>query len=203
MSTSTLPERGRTANWPRMRPRFSLEPACGADDVMRALRDAEALRLQTAGGERRVEGTFSERHGVLMLPEVERQFWSTQLGLTVQAPHVAPDGTPRPTRVLGVFSPQPEIWTAYVFAIGLLALVGACGAMYAVVQLTLGQAPSGLLASLIALLVGALVYTSTLVGQGLAAEEMYELRRHLDACIDEAEARARRAPATARESAQL
>jgi len=180
-----------------MRPRFTVELDCSADHVM------DALRSDESNEERGVEGTFSERHGVLTLPDAERQFWSTQLGITIEDPRTGPDGRPRPTRALGVFSPQPEIWTAYVFAVGILMLIGACGLMFAVVQLTLGHAPWGLVASLIAVLVGALVYTSTLVGQGLAAAEMYKLRSYLDDRLDEAEAEARQAPQTARESAQL
>lgn len=194
---TTLPERGRTINWPRMRPRFTVELGCSADHVMGALRSDE---FNAGDG---IEGTFSEHHGVLTLPEAERQFWSTHLGLTIEVARKDADGQTRPTRVLGVFSPQPEVWTAYVFAVGILMLIGASGLMFAVVQLTLGHAPWGLVASLIAVLVGALVYTSTLVGQGLAAAEMYRLRSHLDDCLEAAEARARRAPATARESAQL
>lgn len=197
MSVSTLPDRGRTINWPRMRPRFILEPGCSAEHVMRALRSDESRT------ERGVEGRFSTRHGILMLPESERQFWSTQLGLTIEDARPGPDGGMRPTRVLGVFSPQPEIWTAYVFAIGTLALISLCGVMYAVVQLTLGEWPTALLATLVAVLLAALLYTSTLVGQGLAAREMYELRSDLDARLEAALAISGREPTTIRESAQL
>ena len=56
---------------------------------------------------------------------------------------------------------------------------------------------------LIAVLVGGLLYTSTLVGQGLAAGEMYALRSYLDDRLEEAEAAAAREPATPRDSAQL
>ncbi len=44
---------------------------------------------------------------------------------------------------------------------------------------------------------------ATLVGQGLAAPEMYELRSYLDDRLEEAEAKAGQAPVTVRESAQL
>jgi len=146
---------------------------------------------------------LSERHAVLMVPEAERQFWSTQLGLEVEDASGSGGRSGPSTRVLGVFSPQPEIWTAFVFAIGTLSAVAVFGAMYAVVQLTMGEVPTCLLASVIAVLAGGLVYTSTLVGQGLTADEMYRLRSFLDDCLDDARRHARRAPATARESAQL
>ena len=174
---ATLEDRRRTGNWPRMRPRFILEIDCSAERVM------NALRSDTERAEAGVEGRFSERHGVLTLPEDEREFWSTQLGLTIE------DAGERRTRVLGVFSPHPEIWTGYVFAIGVLAGVAVFGLMYAVVQLSMGSAPWCLLASIIAVLMAGLVYTSTLVGQGLTADEMYRLRSYLDDRLEAAEAR--------------
>jgi hypothetical protein len=67
----------------------------------------------------------------------------------------------------------------------------------------MGQAPWALVASLVAALVAGLVYTSTLVGQGLAASEMYTLRSFFDDRLAEAEKDARREPRTARASAQL
>lgn len=189
--------RERTVNWPRMRPRFIVEVGCGAEPIMEALRGG--------GGEegRAFEGHFSERHGVIMMPEDDRQFWSTRLDLTVDQEHTGADGSTVPTRVFGVFCPNPEIWQVYVFAIGTLAVLGLCGLIYGFVQLALGHMPWALLVPLLCTLVGALLYTSTLVGQGLAAPEMYELRSYLDDRLQEAEAKAAHAPTTARESAQL
>ncbi len=189
----TLQDLARPANWPRMRPRFSVDVECDAAQVMKALRSG------VERGAERVEGRFSDRHGVLSVPAGEQRFWSTQLGLTVEPV----DEARTMTRVLGVFSPHPEIWTAYVFAIGTLCVLGVFGVMYAIVQLSMGHAPWALVVSLVAVLLALLAYTSTLVGQGLALGEMYQLRSHVDDCLEAAVAAARRTPATARESAQL
>jgi len=180
-----------------MRPRFILEVACGTDCVM------EALRAGVARDEGWIEGQISDRHAVMTLPEEERRFWSTYLNITVEDARVDPVEDPRPTRVLGVFQPRPEIWTAYIFAVGILLLIGVFGLMVAIVQLTMGLAAWGLLASLISSLVGGLVYTSTLVGQGLALGEMYHLRRRLDDYLDDARKAGECAPATAEDSARL
>jgi hypothetical protein len=197
MSASAPEQQGRTVRWPRMRPRFHLQVGCSVGQLM------DALRAGAERPEAGVEGHFSERHGVLTLPEDERQFWSTQLGITVEAQTGDVDGEPACTRVLGVFSPHPEIWTAYVFAIGTLTGVGVFGALYTVVQWSVGQAPWAALVSLFALLAGGLVYTSTLVGQSLALGEMYRLRSHLDECLEGALVRARAEPTSAMDSAQL
>lgn len=178
---------GRGSNWPRMRPRFIAEVDCRVEEVMAALAEDPA---RSAAG---IEGRFSERHGVLRVDTSERRFWSTQLGITIEAPRAGADGPEVPTRVLGVFSPHPEIWTGYVFAVGTLAGISVFGVVYAIVQLSMGNAPWCLLGSVIATLLGALVYTSTLVGQGLTADEMYRLRRYLDQRLGAAESRARTA----------
>jgi len=180
-----------------MRPRFVLEVKCDAGLVMDLLREGAERHDQG------LDGRFSERHGVVMIAEHEREFWSTQLGITVEDTQVDASGAQRPTHVLGVFSPHPEIWTAYVFAIGTLTTIGIFGLMYGIAQLSMGHAPWGMLVSTIAVLVGGLLYTSTLVGQSLALGEMYLLRSYVDDCLDEAQARALRDARTAPESAQL
>ncbi len=196
-SASSLPERGRTVRWPKMRPRFVVEVDCEVGHVMHELRAA------ASAAEPRVAADLATHNGVLSVPETERAFWSTYLDLTLERRPAPPDAARGSTRVLGVFSPQPEIWTAYVFTIGSLVVAAIFGVMVAIVQLALGDVPWGLLVTLVAVLLGALVYTTTLVGQGLAADEMYRLRSHLDECLQRAEARARDEPPTALESARL
>ena len=197
VSTPKLADSVPPAAWPRMRPRFTVELDCGATDVMHALRAGVARDVEL------IEGEFSERHAVLTLPKDALRFWSTHLSIEVEAASGGPVDGASATRVLGIFQPRPEIWTAYVFAIGILVTIGVFGAMVAIVQLTLGHGVWGLFASLIAGLVGGLVYTSTLVGQGLALGEMYHLRRKLDEYLEDARAAGQRVPKTAADSAQL
>ena len=197
MAVTTLQDMVKPGNWPRMRPRFIVAVTCSADQVV------EVFRSDKVDNPQSIEGNFSERHCVLNMPEEVRQFWSTQCGLTIEDARSVADGPDRPTRVLGVFSPHPEIWTAYVFAIGVLGIIAVCGLMYAIVQLSMGHGPWALLASVFAVLVAGLLYTSTLVGQGLALGEMYALRSYVEDCLEAAMSSAEQEPATARESAQL
>jgi hypothetical protein len=182
---------------PRMRPRFILEVACSVEDMM------ESLRRRIDDNAHGVQGSFSERHGVLMIPEQERRFWSPQLGVTIEDRSRQIETGEAPTRVLGIFSPHPDIWTAFVFTLGILISIGVFGSMWAIVQLSLSRPPWALLAPLAAALLGGLVYAATLVGQGLGSDETYRLRSYLDECIGDAEARAALEPRTARDSAQL
>jgi hypothetical protein len=176
-----------------MRPRFSVEVACGVEDVMKALRG----RLEdNAQG---LSATYSRRHGVLEFPEEQRHFWSPRLSLTVDALDEAGDRT----RVSGLFSPHPHIWQAFVFSYGVLFILGFFGLMYGFAELALGRTPWAMLVSLGSGVLAAFVYGATFIGQGLGAEEMYRLRAYLDEGLEAAQASHAARPKTAGESAQL
>lgn len=178
---------------PRMRPRFAIELVCTIEDVM------SELRGQLPDNVRGLEGVFSKRHGVLRFPEERRHFWSPQLSLTVESI----DEDEHRTRVRGVFSPHPQVWTAFVFVYLTLFVLGFFGLMYGFAQLGLGHRPDALLVPAVTSVLGAGVYAASFVGQGLGAEEMYHLRASLDDCMSGAEKNAATRPKTSRDSSQL
>ncbi len=183
---------------PRMRPSFTLDMACNSEDLMTAFRSRLPEQAE------RLEGEFSTRHGVLRIRADERQFWSPTLDLTIDAVGGGEgDSGPDRTRLWGTFSPRPEIWTAFVFAIGTLVIASVFSGIYGVAQLMLGHLPWALLVPVFAILLAALIYTSALVGQGLSIADMYALRAFVDDCQREAEASSTREPRTAVDSAQL
>lgn len=175
---------------PRMRPRFEMKVECGVEDVM------ERIQARLSAGGQSIEGAFTRRHGVLMMPDTRRRFWSPQLGLSLE--DVA-DGA----WIRGRFSPHPHIWTAFMFVYGILFMFGVSGAVYAVVEFALGRSPWALLVPIGCTVLAAFVYGAAFIGQGLGAEEMYELRRFLDDCVDEAVAQEWTTPVTPRDSANL
>jgi len=180
-------------NQPRMRPRFAVEVDSGVEDVMTALRD------RAAGNVQGVRVKCTRRHGVLDFPKQARNFWSPQLGLTVEAVGES-EGR---TCVVGHFSPHPHIWQAFVFVYGTLFAAGFFSLMFGFAELAMGRTPWALLGPVAAIALAAFVYGATFIGQGLGAEEMYRLRAFLDGCVEEAQERHRARPATAAESAQL
>jgi len=178
---------------PRQRPRFAVELHCGPEDVMAMLRD----RLD--GNVQDVVGTFSRRHGVLKMPLERRHFWSPQLSLTVEEVEQEAGRT----RVRGVIAPHPDIWTGFVFTYGTLFLVGLCGLMYGFAQLSLGQPPTAFVVPVAALALAGFVYGAAFIGQGLGADEVYQLRGYLDGCLEAAAERGRKRSKTALDSARL
>jgi hypothetical protein len=174
-----------------MRPSFVLESPCRAEDAMSILRE----RIDDAG--QRVEGSFSRKHGVLCMPPENRRFWSPCLDLTIddEDPSASEEGGGHArVKVWGTFSPRPEIWTGFVFAVGTLSILSILSLFFGVAQVMLGHTPWALLIPLAAMLIALGIYASALIGQGLAGDDMYQMRAYVDGCLGEAEERARRRP---------
>jgi hypothetical protein len=177
----------------RMRPRFQLDVACEAETLVRVLRD----RIEDS--DPGLEGFFDPRHCVLRIPPARRAFWSPELDLTFERRE---DGGPG-VRVRCLFGPRPGVWTGFAFVYAALAALAFVGALCGVAQVTLGEPLWGFAATGIALAAIGAVYAGSFIGQGLAAAQMYQLRRYLDVCIAAAEQRAFAEPRTALDSAQL
>ena len=167
---------------PRMRPTFEVEAGCERTDLI------EALRAQLEADRADVVGTVSARQCALAVVREERRFWTPSLDLAFDD---ASTTGARRTRIWGTFSPRPEIWTAYVFAIGTLVIASLFAGMYGLAQLALGHAPTALAVPAAAAVAGFALYLSALIGQGLSIAEMYRLRAFVDDCLRVAEAAAR------------
>lgn len=178
---------------PRMRPRYIIDVATGADGIMASLRGR--LEASRPG----LVGVFTERHGVVRLSPARRRFWSPQLDILIE-PHV--EGMDH-SRVVVRFAPHPPIWLAFVFTYAVLFALGLSGVMYAIAELSMGRAPWCLVSTALAIGAAAFVYGAAFIGQGLGADDMFELRTWLDQCLAEARERARRVPVSPRDSAQL
>ena len=181
----------------KMRPRFAVAVHCEQETVVAALRD----HIDEA--DPALEGRFDTGHCVLRIPEARRYFWSPELDVTFD-PLEEGDAEPASgVRVRCLFAPRPGVWTGFAFVYAVLAAVTLAGSLYGLAQLTLGRTPMGLAVAGAALVLVAAIYGATFIGQGLAATQMYEIRSYLDACLERAEARARRTPRTALDSARL
>jgi len=125
-------------------------------------------RLRGIGFDHRIELSIAGR---------EHHFWSPQLVAAMRAD--GEGGAILEAR----FGPDPYVWALYLFATGAALLVTGWALLFGLVQLSLGQSPTGLYATPILAIIGGLVYGATFVGQGLGGEQMYVLRTTLvDLC---------------------
>ncbi|MDH5493573.1 MAG: hypothetical protein OEY14_16585, partial [Myxococcales bacterium] len=158
---------------PRMRPRFSIDSERDVEALMASFREA----LDSGAGT--VRGLAFRRHVELTTPDPRRRPWSPQLSLELK------EGVEGGSQIEGRFGPHPNLWSTFMFLYGTIFMLGLCGGIFGLAQLALGHAPWALLSPLGAALMAAFVYGAALIGQGLGADEMYELRRFVDSCLEQ------------------
>ena len=155
----------------RLRPRFELSTQLLPDDVVARVKDKLAGRRET------IAGLFAPAR-IELWPQPPRQhLWSPQLTIDLV-------GYPGGTRLDARFAPHPHVWSLYLalHALGAFATIGA--AVFGVSQYLAGQSPWALWALPIAPVLAALVWALAFVGQGLGAEQMYELRRFVEEALE-------------------
>lgn len=167
---------------PRMRPRFEVPLAAHQADILDRVRQ----RLNAPGCP--LAGQVLAGHALIRLPDARQSLLSPVLTLEV----VTRDGHPV---LVGRFSPQPNVWTGFMLVYGVLAMLGLTGLMYGFAQMTVDQAPWSMLAAPLALALIGFVYGAAFIGQGLTADQMYELRAFVDAALADNQACAAPPPA--------
>lgn len=160
------------AQRPRMRPTFELALA---DDGRAVLTRLEAL---LASGLTGLAGQVLPRHAVLHLPTERRSLLSPFLNLEL----VDRDGR---GVLRGRFSPHPNVWTGFIAVYAFLAMVGTVFTWYGLAQWTMGDAPWALVGAPAALALMAFVYGAAVIGQGLTADEMHDLRSLVERAVAE------------------
>jgi hypothetical protein len=151
-----------------MRPTFEIALAPGDDRIL------ERLRRRLERGDHGIRGQVVQGHALLKLPAERRSLLSPVLNLEVVE-------TGAGARILrGRFSPRPNVWTGFMAIYGVLVLVALAGLMYGLAKLTVDEAPWPMLAVPICAALYAFVYGAAFIGQGLTADEMYELRAFVD-----------------------
>jgi len=158
---------------PRMRPRFELTSELPVEEI------TARFRARLAATDRPVAGLVFRKHVELTSPPERKHLWSPHLGLSLEAREAGG------TRVRGRFAPAPGVWTGFMAIHGVLIMLGIGGTMYGIAEWMLGRTPWTLLAPLLSAALVAFVAGAAFVGQGLGSEEMYELRRFVDECLEE------------------
>jgi len=160
-----------TVRRPRARPRFGFGLASPPDAVVKQLES----RLEAASG---VEGQVFRRTVLLTIPPKQRKFWSPQLDIQVEE---GPEGG---TQLCACFSPHPQLWTGFIGAQALFALLAVAAGVYGTSLMMLGQPAWLAFGAMGAFLVcGGLVYGGAYVGQGLGSDEMYALRAFVESAL--------------------
>jgi hypothetical protein len=162
------------AQRPRMRPRFRIPVSGDGSAVLEQL----ASQLQTP--DNLLTGQTVRGHAYIQLTEERRSMLSPVLNLELDE---GSDGTV----LSGRYSPAPNVWTGFMALYIFLGLCGFAGLMYGWAQTTVDEFPWGFFAFPASLALMAFVYGAAVIGQGLTADEMYDLRAFVDRAVDRSE----------------
>ena len=147
----------------RMRPRFEGVVDAPAEEVQARLR--RAVEAQD-----RFRGRVYDTSAVLKVSEEERHFWSPQLHLSME-----PSGTR--TEVLGLFSPHPTVWSAFLAAYLAIAFSGIMGVTIGASQWLLDTTPWALWAGPASIVLTVAVYLAARLGRRLGHGQTLDLYR--------------------------
>jgi len=159
------------AQLPRMRPRFRI-PVPGDGTAVLA-----QLQKQLEAPDTPLVGQVVRGHGFLQLPDHRRSLLSPFLNLELVH---RPEGT----LLTGRYSPAPNVWTGFMALYIFLALCGLAGLMFGWAQTTVDEFAWGFFGFPVSLGMMAFVYGAAVIGQGLTADEMYELRAFVDRAVE-------------------
>lgn len=158
---------------PRMRPTFEVPLPVSGSQVLARLNTL--LQSDTA-----IVGQVVQDHAVLQLPSARRTMLSPFLNLEIAERESG--------QVLkGRFSPHPNVWTGFMAVYVFIGMAGLVCSWYGLAQWTLGETPWMLLALPASIALIAFVYGAAVIGQGLTADDMYELRALVDRAVRESE----------------
>ncbi len=121
-------------------------------------------------------GWVTPPYAELHVPEAQRHFWSPRLALTF-------DEHPEGTIVHGVYRPEPDVFTGFMFGHTAFVSLALAGFFVGVAQVTLGQLAWALIGLPIGLLLSGLLIVAAKLGQKLGRDEMRMLRRELDQAL--------------------
>lgn len=158
---------------PRMRPHFKIPVTGVGPAVLARLNDL----LAEPGAP--FMGSVLTQHAYLRLPRDQRTMLSPNLDLELLT------DAQGETILRGRFTPHPSVWTGFVAVFATIGLLGLCGLMYGLAQLTVQETPWAMLAAPISLALIAFVYGAAFIGQGLSSDQMYALRAFVERVVQE------------------
>jgi len=154
-----------------MRPTFTL-PVKG--DGQKVLANLDGLLARDRD---RITGQVVRGHACLRVARDQRSLLSPFLNLELVAPA---DDDDTGALLKGRFSPHPNVWTGFMAVYIFLVCVAITGGVLGWAQLTVDEYAWGFWLIPAAAALYAFVYGAAVIGQGLTADEMYELRAMVD-----------------------
>lgn len=147
----------------RVRPRFThivtaSNPVETHAHILRAVQQHDDLEIKI----------FQGMIG-LHIPEAERRYWSPRLFLNFEP---TPDGG---TRIEGIYGPEIEIWSVFLYGYLLTGLIGTFAAIFGCAQLVVKNYPWGFWIVGTMAVIAALLYFGAQLGQKFGVWQTFRL----------------------------
>ncbi len=155
---------------PRVRPTFSLNTELSANEVMRCVQSGLEHCAE------KYHGQFTSRHAMISINPPQRHFWSPWLHLEVRESESGRE-------VFGRFSPHPSIWTGFMFAWLVIAVLIFFAAMFGISQQIAGENPWALYLIPVLFLIALGLWIGSQAGQRLAHDEMIRMKSSIEQCV--------------------
>ena len=150
---------------PPMRPTFQIEFPIEDQDAIKRLSNLLDDKDYP------ISGRIAGKHLMLVIPPQYRHFWSPWLHIDI---HPAEE-TPSSSVIKGRFSPNPSVWTAFMFSYITLATLTFFASMFGIAQWMMKKPPSTLKFIPIFIILAIILYWASLIGQRIAQAQMHEL----------------------------
>jgi len=155
---------------PRIRPRFEIASAGSPSDLI------EGIRTRLDQATTPVNGQIAGTHIHLRVPRPEQRIWSPHLYIEIVP-------TESGSLLLGHFGPHPDVWTFVVALYAILGFVGTVGLIFGGSQWMLGTPPVAMWVAPVAIVLAAVLYVLSLIGQHLGHDQMRQLRAFIEESI--------------------
>jgi hypothetical protein len=152
---------------PPLRPHFDAVYPLSPDDAL----DALARALAQPGC--RMVGDVRKRCALIRHRPEHAHLWSPWL-------NVEAESVTGGTRIYGLFTPHPNVWTGFMVAYGATGFSALGFGILGAVQVSLGQSAWAVWVAAGAALAGVGAYFAAFTGQGLGAEQILEIRHFVD-----------------------
>lgn len=152
----------------RIRPRFRFVSNSSSVQIRSEIQEKLITTHQ------RFSAHFVEGHVIVKLKKEEEHFWSPQLDMVFEN---RPEGG---TLIRGLYGPNPNIWTLFVFLYGAVLLTMLFFAIYEGAQYNLGIIPFFSWTIPILICLEVLLYIVSQLGQKMGVEQTFALHHFLE-----------------------
>lgn len=148
----------------RVRPKFSVTSTQTTEDILMKVKN------RLSDNTEHLHGQAMQDHITIRINKEQRHYWSPQLSILLQE-----DEVNQSTLITGVYGPMPNVWTLFAVSYLALAVIFTFISIIGFSQRALNQEAAILYVLPILVIVAAVLYIMSQMGQKLGAAQTYTI----------------------------